>query len=72
MTHPKIHLIVGIRGAILVVFYTNAKCWQFQIVSFEGVVFGERKIYYTAEAALRVGRDWIGQGNELFNNAEDS
>jgi hypothetical protein len=61
MTHPKIHLLVGIRGAILVVFHTNGKCWQFQIVSFEGVVFGEQKIYYTAAAAEKVGRDWIRQ-----------
>ncbi|AFZ33511.1 MULTISPECIES: hypothetical protein [Cyanophyceae] len=62
MTQPKIHLLVGIRGAILVVFHTNAKCWQFQIISFQGVVFSEQKVYYTAETAELVGRGWIRQG----------
>lgn len=62
MIHPKIHLLVGIRGAILVVFHTNAKCWQFQIVSSQGVVFDKQKVYYTAAAAEGVGRGWIQQG----------
>jgi len=34
---------------------------QFQLISVSGAVFGERKIYYTAEAALRAGLEWFAQ-----------
>ncbi|MBD2303470.1 MULTISPECIES: hypothetical protein [Nostocales] len=33
--------------------------WQFRIISRTGGIFGEMKIYYTSEAALRVGREWL-------------
>ncbi|MGL4619969.1 MAG: hypothetical protein ACRCZS_13055 [Chroococcidiopsis sp.] len=62
----KIHLLVGIGGVILVVFHTNAKCWQFQIVSSKGSILGERKIYYSAQAAEGVGREWIKQGRRVY------
>nr|WP_230966866.1 hypothetical protein [Nostoc commune] len=44
-------------------FYTDAHCWQFRLISPGGTVFEERKIYYTAQAAEKVGREWIGKGN---------
>jgi hypothetical protein len=56
MTKITVHLVIGINGCTLVVFYTKAHCWQFRLISAGGAVFGERKIYYTAEAAERV--DW--------------
>lgn len=55
----KIHLLVGIRGLTLLVFYTETDCWQFRFLSLGGAVFGERKIYFTAQAAEQAGREWI-------------
>lgn len=46
----QIHLLVGIRGLTLLVFYTETDCWQFRFLSLGGAVFGERKIYFTAQA----------------------
>ncbi len=63
MTKIIIHQVIGIDGTTLIVFYTQAHCWQFRLISPGGVVFGERKIYYSAEAALKAGLEWIAQGN---------
>ena len=60
MTKTTIHLIAGIQGVTLVVFFTDANCWQFRVISSGGAVFGEQKLYYSAEAAEKAGRDWIG------------
>jgi len=51
MTKTTVHLVASIQNVTLVVFYTEAHCWQFRVISPGGAVFGERKIYYTAEAA---------------------
>jgi len=56
-----IHAVISINNCILVVFYTNARCWQFRVISCDGSVFGERKIYYTADAAEVAGREWVGE-----------
>ena len=63
MTQTKVHLIVGVQSTTLIVFYTEAHCWQFRVVSSGGAVFGERKIYYTSEAAEKAGREWIAKGS---------
>ena len=63
MTNTIIHHVIGIDGTTLIVFYTTEHCWQFRLISPGGQVFRERKIYYTAEAALKAGLDWIAQGN---------
>lgn len=59
MTSTRIHLLVSDRRFILLVFYCEEQqVWQFRVLS--GVsVFGERKIYYTAEAAEKAAREWI-------------
>ncbi len=62
MTQTIIHVVIGIQGAILLVFYTDAHFWQFRVVSAGGAVFGERKLYYSASAAQKAGRDWIKLG----------
>ncbi|MCG6138724.1 MAG: hypothetical protein MET45_29705 [Nostoc sp. LLA-1] len=62
MTTTKIHLVAGIADVTLLVFYTEADCWQFRLISAGGAVFGERKLYYTPEAAEKAGREWIGKG----------
>lgn len=59
----KIHLVVGIGSVTLLVFHTDAHCWQFRIISAGGSVFGEKKIYYTPQAAEKAGREWIGRGS---------
>ncbi len=61
MSKTTIHHIVGINGTTLIVFHNEAHCWQFRLISAGGAVFGERKIYYSAEAALKAGLDWIAQ-----------
>ena len=63
MTKIIIHQVIGIDGTTLIVFYTEAHCWQFRLISPGGAVFGERKIYYSAEAAMKAGLEWIAQGN---------
>jgi len=35
----------------------------FRLISPGGAVFGERKIYYSAEAALKAGLEWLAQGS---------
>jgi len=62
MTQTTIHLVVGIQNITLLIFYTEAQCWQFRVVSDRGEIFGERKLYYSAEAAEKAARDWSGQG----------
>ncbi len=44
-------------------FHTQAYCWQFRLISPGGAAKGERKIYYTPEAALKAGLEWIAQGS---------
>jgi len=44
------------------VFFTEVHCWQFRVISSGGAVFGERKLYYSAEAAEKAGREGIAQG----------
>jgi hypothetical protein len=63
MTQTTVHLVVSIQDCTLVVFYTDAHSWQFRVISPGGAVFGERKIYYTPEAAEKAGREWIDRGS---------
>lgn len=63
MTKTTIHLVVCIQDVTLLVFHTEAHCWQFRVISAGGAVFGERKLYYTPEAAEKAGRGWIAQGS---------
>ena len=61
MSTTIVHQIIDIQGTTLVVFYTEAHCWQFRVISSGGAVFGERRLYYTPEASEKAGRDWIAQ-----------
>lgn len=62
MSKTVVHHVIGIDGVTLMVFYTEANYWQFRLISPGGAVFG-RKIYYTAEAALKAGLEWIAWGS---------
>jgi hypothetical protein len=35
MTQSTIHLVVGIQGMTLLVFHTEAYCWQFRLLVLE-------------------------------------
>ncbi len=63
MTPATIDLVVGIQEFTLIVFYTEDSEWQFRVLSSGGAVFGEHKLYYSAQAAEKAGRQWIAQGN---------
>jgi hypothetical protein len=41
MTETTIHQIVGIQGVTLLVFFTEALCLQFRLISSGGAVFGD-------------------------------
>ncbi len=58
MTPTKIHLLTIMPFGILIVFRDNI--WQFRVLSFDGAIYGHTNHYYTAEAAEKVGRQWVG------------
>jgi hypothetical protein len=62
MSETIIHIVISIQKVTLLVFYTEAQCWQFRVISAGGAVFGERKLYYSPEAAEKAGREWIARG----------
>ncbi|MBE9168686.1 hypothetical protein IQ238_14615 [Pleurocapsales cyanobacterium LEGE 06147] len=55
----KIEHLVSIDGAILVVYYTSGSCYQYEIAFWDGSIYQPTEIYYTAEAALKVGIERI-------------
>jgi hypothetical protein len=55
----KIHLITTTPLGTLIVFYSDAHCWQFRVLSSRGEVKGLSQIFYTPQAAERAGREWI-------------
>lgn len=61
MSRTTVHQVIGIDDTTLIVFYTEAHCWQLRLISADGAVFGERKVYYSAEAALKAGLEWVEQ-----------
>jgi len=61
MPTAKIHLFTFTPLGILIVYFTNGGCWQFRVFA-NGSVFGLQKVYYTAEAAEKEGREWVGSG----------
>ncbi|MEM7592396.1 MAG: hypothetical protein AAF383_12885 [Cyanobacteria bacterium P01_A01_bin.83] len=58
MTKTLVHTVVGINNCTLIVFYTDARCWQFRII-YDGGIYGEKTIYYFASGAMDAGREWI-------------
>ena len=58
MIKTVIHAVIGIKDFILIVFYTDAKCWQFRVIC-DGGVYGEKTIYYSSQAAMDAAREWI-------------
>ncbi len=60
MSLTKIHLLTITPMGILVVFRDNL--WQFRVLSSDGAIYGHSSNYYTAQAAEKVGREWVGAG----------
>ncbi len=58
MKHVRIHSLVSIGDSLLLVYYCDARAWQFRIISGKAV-FGESKLYYSPETAEKAGRKWI-------------
>lgn len=63
MAHTTIHLLVSIDKLILMVYFCDTQEWQFRLISPGGAVFGEHKLYYSAQAAEKAGREWIERGS---------
>ncbi|PHJ57641.1 hypothetical protein VF14_20755 [Nostoc linckia z18] len=59
MSLIKIYSVIGIENFTLVVFNTQIYFWQFRLVSADGAVFGEQRLYYTPQAAAAAGRKCI-------------
>ncbi|MBE8988784.1 hypothetical protein [Nostoc sp. LEGE 12450] len=59
MSTIKIYSVVGIQSFTLVVFNTQRYFWEFRLVSADGAVFGEQRLYYTPQAAAEAGRKCI-------------
>ncbi|MBD2248449.1 hypothetical protein [Nostoc sp. FACHB-888] len=59
MSQVKVDTVLCVNGSVLMVFYTPGHCWQFRIISRTGGIFGEQKLYYSAETALRIGLEWL-------------
>ncbi|MBD6620904.1 hypothetical protein FNW02_35535 [Komarekiella sp. 'clone 1'] len=59
MSQIKVDEVICIKGSVLMVFYTPGQCWQFRIISRTGGIFGEQKIYYSADTAFETGLEWL-------------
>ena len=64
MSQTTIHQVIGIEGRTLIVFHTEADCWQFRLISNGGAVFGEQKLYYS-ERSRSEGRVRVDARGEL-------
>ena len=63
MNKTTVHLVVGYENLTLLVFHTEEMEWQFRVISSAGEVFGERKLYYSPEAAEKAAREWLSWGD---------
>lgn len=55
----KIEHLVSINGAILIVYYSNTSSYKYEIAFLDGSLYSPNELYYTAEKALKVGRESI-------------
>ena len=54
----KIDKLINLNGCLLCIFYTS-RCWQYSILFSNGGILSPSEIYYTKDAAERVGREAI-------------
>ena len=55
----SIKRLLTINGAILAVYHSDAKCYQYSIAFWDGGIYQPDEIYYTANKALEVGIEKI-------------
>jgi len=56
----RIKKIIDIDGLTLLIYYTNAHCWQFAVIGENAKLWQSNQIFYTKEAAEVEGRMFIG------------
>ncbi len=54
-----IERLINIDGCWLAVFFTRGSCWQYSILFPDFSFYSPPEIYYTKDAAERVGREAI-------------
>lgn len=59
MPATRIHLFTIFQDYLLLVFHTDAHCWQFRVLNSTGEIFGMALHYDSPYLAERVGRNWI-------------
>ncbi|WP_144872497.1 hypothetical protein [Hyella patelloides] len=55
----KIEHLIYINDCWLCVFYTDGSCWQYSILFPDLSFYSPEEIYYTSDAAFRMGCDAI-------------
>ena len=55
----RIEHLISINGAILMVYYTKGKCYQYEIAFGDYTIYQPDEIYYTANKALEIGIERI-------------
>ncbi len=49
MGKTAVHQVIGIEDSTLIVFHTEAHCWQFRLITSDSARFSG-ELYYTPEA----------------------
>lgn len=57
----RIEKIIAINGLTLLIYYTKAYCWQFEVIEKNARLWQPNKIFYSADAAEVAGKMFIGQ-----------
>ncbi|MBD2451477.1 hypothetical protein H6G76_31015 [Nostoc sp. FACHB-152] len=63
MNQLQIQSLSVINNCTLLVFYTSCKCWQFRVVSQDGLVFDSNQIFYTPQVAKEACISWVNGEN---------
>ena len=56
----RIEKNIGIDGLTLLIYFTDARCWQFAVIGEDAKLWQLQQIFYTSEAAEVAGRMFIG------------
>ncbi len=60
-SNVRIEKLICRNNNVVMVFYTHAHAWGFRVITLDGSVYGSQGIYYTADAAFKVAKEWIGE-----------
>ncbi|MGB5770471.1 MAG: hypothetical protein WBM32_11470 [Crocosphaera sp.] len=59
MSSFRVHSLIGFPKHILLVFYTDKRAYQYEVVTFDRKIFRTTEIYYTEKAAEKAGRMFL-------------